>query len=131
MFADYLALKTVHVSCAALSYMLFFVRGVWMIRGAALVQARWSRVVPHAIDTVLLASAIAMVVVSAQYPFVQPWLTAKVLALVAYVGLGMLALHGSRTPRGRIPAWLAAQAVFVYIVAVAVTRDPAPWRHFS
>ena len=84
-------------------------------------------VVPHVIDTVLLASAVALAVMSRQYPIEQPWLSAKVLALVGYILLGTVALRRGRTRRQRIVAWLLALAVFGYIVAVARARVPFPW----
>lgn len=124
---DYPVLKLIHVSCVAASYVLFVLRGAWMIRESPWLHRRWVRVLPHAVDTVLLASAIAMAVMIRQYPFVAGWLTAKLLALVCYIGLGMIALKRGKTHRARIAAWLAAQAVFFYIVAVAVTRNPLPW----
>lgn len=124
---DYAGLKLTHVSCAAISYTLFVVRGIWMMRGSALLQQRWVRTVPHVVDTILLATAIAMAIISRQYPVAQPWLTAKVIALVVYIALGMIALHYGSTKRVRITAWFAAVAVFAYIVAVAVTRNPLPW----
>ena len=124
---DYTVIKYVHVSCAALSYAGFVARGILMIRAAPLLQARWVRIAPHVVDTLLLASAIALAVMSQQYPFVQSWLTVKVLALLLYIGLGMIALKRGATRRGRIVAWLAAQLVFLYIVAVAVTRSSLPW----
>lgn len=124
MISDYLVLKAVHVACAAASYGLFFVRGIWMIRDSPLRRLRWARIVPHVNDTVLLASAIAMVVLSGQHPFQQGWLTAKIVALVVYIALGMVALRYGRSRRSRIAAWLAAQLVFCYIVAVALTRHP-------
>lgn len=123
---SYLALKYVHVACVILSYALFFVRGVWMIRESQLLARRWVKIVPHVIDTVLLVSAIALAVMIRQYPFVDPWLTAKVLGLVVYIGLGMIALRRGRTRRARVTAWIAAQAVFLYIVAVALTRSALP-----
>lgn len=121
---SYVALKNIHVACVVLSYSLFFVRGVWMIRESPLVAAPWVRIVPHVIDTVLLASAIAMAVLIHQYPFVAPWLTAKVTGLVAYIALGMIALKRGRTKRARVIAWVAAQVVFLYIVAVAILKQP-------
>jgi uncharacterized membrane protein SirB2 len=121
---SYFALKNVHVACVVLSYTLFFLRGVWMMADSAQLERRWVRIVPHVIDTVLLASAIAMVVVIKQYPFVAPWLTAKVIGLVAYIALGMVALRRGRTRQTRIAAWIAAQLVFLYIVAVAVLKRP-------
>jgi len=115
------------VACVAISYALFFVRGVWMMRSPARLNARWVKIVPHVVDTLLLASAITMVVMIRQYPFVAPWITAKVLALVAYIVLGMVALKHGKTRRTRIAAWIAAQLVFLYIVAVALSRSPLPW----
>jgi uncharacterized membrane protein SirB2 len=124
---DYAALKITHVSCAAISYTLFVVRGVWMIRAPSLLQTRAAKIVPHVVDSVLLASAVAMAVTIRQYPMVTPWLTAKVVGLVVYIALGMVALKRGRTKTVRVTAWIAAQSVFAYIVAVAVTRKPLPW----
>jgi uncharacterized membrane protein SirB2 len=121
---DYLALKHIHVACVALSYAGFFARGVWMIRDSAMLQRRWVKVLPHVNDTLLLATAIALAVMLRQYPFVHGWLTAKTLALVAYIALGSVALRPSRPKPARVAAWIAAQAVFLYIVAVALARTP-------
>ncbi len=124
---DYAGLKLTHVGCAAISYALFVVRGIWMMRGSALLRQPWVRTGPHVVDTVLLASAIAMAIISGQYPLAEPWLTVKVIALVLYIALGMVALKHGRTKGARITAWIVAQAVFAYIVVAAVTRNPLPW----
>ena len=123
---DYLSLKLTHVSCVVISYALFVLRGVWMMRSSASLQRRWVKIAPHAVDTVLLASAIALVVMSRQYPLVHGWLTEKIVGLIFYIGLGMVALRHGKSRHTRIAAWVAAQAVFVYIVAVALTRNPLP-----
>jgi uncharacterized membrane protein SirB2 len=123
---DYTLLKTTHVACAVLSYALFFVRGVWMMRGSSLLARRWVRIAPHVIDTVLLASAIAMLIVLALNPFTVPWIAAKIAGLIVYIGLGIVALRHGRTRGARIAAWIAAQAVFFYIVAAAVTKHALP-----
>ena len=123
---DYAALKLTHISCAVISYTLFAVRGIWMLRGSVMLQEGLVRTLPHIVDTALLASAIAMTIMTRQYPFVAPWLTAKVLALVLYIALGMVALKYGKTRSVRLAAWIAAQAVFGYIVAVALTRSPLP-----
>ena len=120
----YTVLKQLHIACVVLSYAGFFVRGVWMMRGSPLLAARWVRIAPHVNDTVLLASAIALAAMSGQYPLERGWLTAKVIALALYVVLGTVALRPGRTRSVRIAAWIAAQCVFLYIVAVAVTRSP-------
>lgn len=82
------------------------------------------RILPHVVDTVLLASAVALVVVVQQYPFVDPWLTAKVCALLVYIGLGTIALKRGRAKTIRLLALLAALLVFAYIVSVAVSHNP-------
>lgn len=124
---DYPVLKMIHVTCVAASYVLFFVRGVWLLLESPQLRKGWVRIVPHLVDTGLLASAIAMAVAIRQYPFFADWLTAKLLALICYIALGMVALRFAGTRRMRLAAWLAAQAVFFYIVAVALTRNPLPW----
>lgn len=88
-------------------------------------RQRWVRIAPHVIDTLLLASALTMVFWSGQYPFVQNWLTAKVIALFAYIGLGTVALKRGKTKAVRISAFVSALLVFAYIVSVAVTRQAA------
>lgn len=124
---SYWLLKYTHVTAATASFALFFLRGLWMMRAPEKLAARWVRVVPHIVDTVLLASAIALAALTAQYPFVQSWLTAKIVALLAYIVLGSVALKRGRTRRIRIAAWLGALVVFAYIVAVARARSPLPW----
>jgi uncharacterized membrane protein SirB2 len=124
---EYGTLKAIHVGAVATTYALFVLRGVWMIRGSLRLQDRWVKIVPHAVDTVLLASAIALSVMARQYPFMSAWLTAKVLALVLYIGLGTIALKRGRSMRTRVTAWIAAQLSLLYIVSVALTRDPLPF----
>jgi uncharacterized membrane protein SirB2 len=119
-----LDIKLLHVSCVILSITGFFVRGLWMIRDSEWLANRWVRVVPHIIDTVLLVSAVLLVLRIQQYPLTHDWLTAKVVGLLAYIGLGMVALRPGRGKPLRVGTWLTALMVFAYIVAVAVTRQP-------
>jgi uncharacterized membrane protein SirB2 len=120
----YLLLKQVHVACAILSIAGFALRGALMLRGSPLLQARFARVAPHIVDTVLLASAIALAWQSGQYPFARSWLTAKLLALVAYIVLGTVALKRGRTEAERAAAFVLALGAVLYIVSVALTRNP-------
>jgi uncharacterized membrane protein SirB2 len=120
---SYLAVKHLHMSTAILSGVLFLVRGIWMLLESRMLTRPWTRVVPHVVDTVLLASALTMVFWSGQYPIAQPWLTAKVLALVGYIGVGTVALKYGKTKAVRAGAFLLALLLFVYIVKVALTRQ--------
>jgi uncharacterized membrane protein SirB2 len=47
-----------------------------------------------------------------------------VLGLLIYIGLGMVALRFGKTKRVKALAFLSAIAVFVYIVLVAITKNP-------
>ncbi|MHB1189030.1 SirB2 family protein [Thiobacillus sp.] len=123
----YLILKNLHLATIAITLMLFLLRGVWMMADSPQLQARWVRIVPHINDTLLLASGIALAVLIQQYPLVHGWLTAKFLALIAYVVLGTVALKRGKTRGQRISAWVAALLVFGYMVAVAVAHDPFPF----
>jgi uncharacterized membrane protein SirB2 len=122
-----LLLKYLHVTCVVLSISGFVVRGVWMMRESPWLQKKWVRVAPHIIDTILLVSAILLAMQIQQYPFVQGWLTAKVLALIAYVMIGAIGLKYGRTKKIRIGAWLVAISIFVYIVLVALTHQVLPF----
>lgn len=120
----YLTLKTIHVSFVIISIVGFILRSILVYRESPILQRRWIRILPHVNDTLLLASALAMVVMSAQYPFVAGWLTAKVFGLLAYIVLGVFALRG-RTAIIRRHAFFAALATFGWIVSVALIRHPA------
>ncbi len=120
----YLALKAAHVACAVLSISGFVLRGILMLADSPLLAARFVRVAPHVVDTVLLASALWLAALIGQYPFVHGWLTAKVLALVAYIVLGAVALKRARGKAARAVAFALALCAAAYIVSVALTRDP-------
>lgn len=122
----YLAVKHLHVACVAISLAGFVARGALMLAGSPLLQARFVRVAPHVVDTVLLASAAWLAWFLGQIPFVNaPWLTAKVLGLLAYIGFGTVALRRGRTPGIRAGAFALALLSAAYVVSVALTRDPA------
>lgn len=87
-------------------------------------KKKWVKVLAPIIDTVLLISAIILAMKTQQYPFTHDWLTAKILGLVVYIALGMIALNYGRTKKIQITAWLAALLCFGYIVSVAINRNP-------
>ena len=122
---DYLWVKYLHVTCVVLSVSLFVLRAALELMAQPWRQWRLLKMAPHVIDTVLLTSALWLAWRIGQYPFVNSWLTAKVLALLAYVLLGMRAL-GKNTPQGqRLPYFVAALLSVGYIVGVALTHSPS------
>ncbi len=120
---NYFAIKHLHMTCVALSGTFFLLRGFWMLRDSPRLQQRWVKIIPHIIDTLLLGSAFVLVWMSGMYPFVQNWLTAKVLGLLLYIVLGTIALKRGKTKSIRVTTFVAALLVFIYIIGVAVTKQ--------
>jgi uncharacterized membrane protein SirB2 len=118
---SYVAVKHVHIGAAATSLALFAVRGAWMLWSPARLERTWVRIVPHVVDTVLLASALWLAVALGAVP---GWLAAKIVALLVYIALGTIALRRGRTRAQRTTALVAALATFAYIASVAVTKSP-------
>lgn len=123
---DYALLRTAHIATVHVSLVLFLLRGFWMLRESPRLQDRWIRVVPHVNDTLLLAAAIAMLVVGGLNPLLQPWLMAKIIGLLAYIGVGTVALKRGRTKAVRLKALIVALGIFAYIIAVAATKQVVP-----
>ena len=66
-----------HVATVVFSGGFFFLRGLWMWVESPLLEARFTRIAPHANDTLLLGAAIGLAVTSQQYPFTHPWLSGR------------------------------------------------------
>ena len=119
--------KTIHLSCVFLSFMGFFVRGIWMMRESKCLNMPLVRIAPHIIDTLLLVSAIILAVQMRISPLDHSWLMAKIIALLVYIGIGTVALKRGRSKQVRVYAWLLGLATFMYIVAVAFTKSILGW----
>ncbi|HKJ94444.1 MAG TPA: SirB2 family protein [Gammaproteobacteria bacterium] len=124
---EYTLVKSIHVTAVVATFLSFTVRGVWMFAGSPMLERRWVRIVPHLVDTVLLASGAYMAWTFYRYPLVDyAWLNAKLIGLVVYIVLGTIALKRGRTRRVRLGAFIAALCVFAYIVHTAVTKAIIP-----
>lgn len=121
---SYLFLKHLHIGCVVLSGTGFLLRGLLMLADSRCLQQPIVRILPHVVDTALLGSAIAMAVISAQYPFSADWLTAKLLGLLIYIGCGSMALKRARNKPQRAAYLVAALLAFTWIVSVALSRSP-------
>ena len=121
---SFAAIKIIHIISIILSYILFSLRGIWMIKGSPLLKLRWVKILPHVIDTILLVSAIALVAMIQQYQVFNIWISAKIGALLLYILLGMVAFRFGQTQKIKTISWILAQIVFFYIVLVALTKNP-------
>ncbi|MBB5213457.1 SirB2 family protein [Parapusillimonas granuli] len=121
---DYLLIKHVHMTAAGLSIVFFLVRAFWSIQGSALLQNRLVKTLPHVIDTVLLLAGVTL---AAMIGPEQPWILVKIIALLAYIGVGTIAIKRGKTRTARATAALVAVAIFAYIVGVAMTKSALSW----
>ena len=126
----YSTLKIIHVSAAILTISGFILRGMWMMSGSPLLQRRIVRVSPHVVDTILLLSGIALTQTLSLPVLKQPWLLAKLAALLVYIVLGMIALRHGKTREIRTTAFLLALATFAYIAGVALSKSLTSWLAF-
>lgn len=124
MAAWYLQILWIHIGCVIASGSLFFTRGCMMLAGLPAANHIALRRISVVIDSLLLAAAIALTTIIHQYPFVQAWLTVKVVLLVAYIALGVFALRRGRTRALRATYFAAAMIVFLFIVTVARAHNP-------
>lgn len=120
----YLALRHVHIGCAIVTIALFVFRGALMMVESPWLQGRVLRFLPHVVDTVLLTTALMLTTIVHQYPFVQGWLTMKVVLLVVYIVLGSIAIKRGRTKRVRVYAFAAALVTIAFLVTVARAHHP-------
>lgn len=121
---EYATLKLIHQSAVLLSFTGFLARGLGSLAGAGWVGRRPARTLPHLIDTVLLASALALAFTLRLNPAATPWLLAKLVALGIYIVLGAMALKPRLSRVSRTAAFVAALGTFGYIVSVAITKQP-------
>ncbi|SAL79285.1 hypothetical protein AWB74_05511 [Caballeronia arvi] len=123
MADHFLSLRAIHMTCAGLSIAGFVLRWIWMLTDSRLLAARPTKVLPHVIDTLLLASAVALVAIIG-FSANAAWLSAKIAGLVVYIVLGTFALKRGRTKGARAVYGVLAIVVFAFIASVARSHDP-------
>jgi uncharacterized membrane protein SirB2 len=127
MIEHYFLIKQLHITAATLSLLFFMLRAWWSIRNSPILGRRWVRIAPHLIDTALLALGVMLMVMLSMWPHQHPWLAAKFIALLAYIGLGTVAIKRGRTPAIRGITAMAAILTFVYMLGAAIRHSPFSW----
>lgn len=120
----YLEIRTVHIWAVLTSGALLLLRGL----AVNLSAARWPMAAPlrylsWTVDTVLLTAALMLTTIIRQFPFIDGWLTVKVVLLVPYIVLGYFALRAGSL-RNRWLALAGAAATFYFIYTVARAHHP-------
>ena len=124
MLYYYADIKWIHVAAVLTTGLLFLARGVGMWIGSPIGMSAPVRHLSYAVDTTLLTAALMLATLTHQSPLAQPWLATKIVLLVAYVALGSMALKRARTLRERRLYFFAALVCYLYIISVALTREP-------
>ncbi len=127
MIEHYFLIKHLHITTAILSLALFLLRAWWSVRESPWLQRSWVKVLPHVNDTLLLTLGVLLMVMLRMWPHQHPWLAAKLIALLVYIGLGTLAIKRGRRPAVRGAAALAAAATFAYMLGAALKHSPLSW----
>jgi uncharacterized membrane protein SirB2 len=119
----YATLKLIHVGAVGLSATGFVIRYALAAVGR-LPRGAVTRLAPHLVDTVLLASALGLVWLSDMRLPDNPWLEAKLVGVVVYIVAGTVAMKHSRSRATRTTAFAIALVTLAFIVSVATTKSP-------
>lgn len=114
-------LLLIHKLSVFLSILGFFVRGVGHLLEKSWVQKKVFKIAPHIIDTLLLVSAIGLLVVG-PWGLEQSWIQAKILGLIAYIFFGVMAFKIAKTKMQKAVYWILALISVFYLVAVSKTQ---------
>lgn len=120
---SYHAVKGIHMLTAYITLILMLLRlGLEAAgrHGWRKTPLRW---IPHANDTVLLASALGLLWITGWMPFVHHWLTGKVILLVGYIVAGKWALDQQRAGHVR---WVAGALALTQLALIFVLAFVKP-----
>ncbi|WP_406666561.1 SirB2 family protein [Gallaecimonas sp. GXIMD1310] len=118
----YSSLKYLHVLTIVASLILLSWRFLLDWRGRDWRQRKLWTLTPRIVDSLLLLSAFGLCLLLGMFPFQTPWLTEKLLALVAYVVLAVVALQPQRRRLMRLFALLGAYGWILFAAKLAVTK---------
>ncbi|MFC3031743.1 SirB2 family protein [Pseudoalteromonas fenneropenaei] len=119
---SYVAVKHLHVLLVVLSIVLFYTRAGARIFSSKLANNKAIFITSHSIDTALLISAIALVVMAGWSPLATPWLMEKIILVVAYIGLGVVAAKTTKQSL-RVTLVLVVTAILALIGHLAMSKN--------
>lgn len=127
MIEFYPYIRLIHITAALSSGTLFLLRGAAMWSGSPAGMTTPVRYLSYTIDTILLTAAVMLATMLHLVPFVDTWITTKVLLVVSYVVFGSLALRRTRSALLRRIFFVIAMATFAAIFTVARSHYLLPW----
>ena len=124
---SYMALKHIHLVAVGIGFALLLLRGFLMTTGSMLHKRRWMRIFTHLNYAVLFLAGIALSLKVGFKPGDLPWLVVKIAGLIVLIVLGASILPRLRGSSAKFTTWLIAILLFLYLVAVALTKNAQPW----
>jgi len=119
-----LVVKYVHIVAVSVTFALFFVRGLWVLRSYPSPQEAWVRYLPHLVDTVLVVSALVFLWDARNLGWPGQWFTVKLALIAVYAILAIAVLKFARRLGIKVITWIAALLVFLFVTTIAVLHHP-------
>lgn len=121
-----LALWT-HIALVIASVGLFTARGLGVLAGQAWpMRQRWRRM-SMGIDAGLLGAGATLWALLQFNPLHDQWLGAKLVLLVVYIALGMMALKRARANTAKAVFFVASLLCVTFMASIALNHSPLGW----
>jgi len=114
-------IKLIHLIFIFSSFISFTSRIGLSVFKPSLLQNKFIKIAPHVIDTILLLSGITLVIQGNWLAGEFGWIVSKFILLLAYIGLGVMAMRFSGVKRW--VAFAAAVVCFISIFIIAITKN--------
>jgi len=114
-------IKSFHMIFILLSISSFVGRIYLAEKRPEMMELKWIKIGPHIINSLLLLTGFILVFQGSWLSGEYGWIVAKLIALLGYIGLGIVAIKSQGDLRWK--AFAGAIACFIYIVAVAVSKN--------
>ncbi len=121
------ALVYSHQLLALLTLAVFLLQGVLGLAAPGYVRHPALRIGSHAIYTLLLITAIALLVAYGWNPLDFGWILIKIALLVVFILLGIIAFKQRFSRPARVVAWLGALAALLWAYASGLTHSAVPF----
>jgi len=112
----YPIVKQFHIILVIISVCLFQFR-YWRYQVQGKPANLLIKIAPHTIDTLLLLSGLSLAIFAGFTPVNSPWLLTKLIALLAYIGFGIIAMKKSGWIQWT--SYLCATLAVIFMIYVA------------
>jgi len=116
-----------HMLMALLTIALFLGQGVLALTAPRMLRTKPLLIGTHVIYTLLLLSAIALLVAYGWNPLDFGWILMKIALLIGFIVLGVLAFRPNLGKPVRVTAWFAGVGALLWAYSSALTKSVVPF----